>query len=69
MTSLLTSELKNSKFFPGRFLEGGLVFLMSSVCLNVCFLASYHIFTVQTGGHLHNDDGVTLLEWSEMETR
>ena len=38
---------------------------MSSVCLNVCFLASYHIFT---GGQFHNVDTVTLLELSEMET-
>ena len=39
---------------------------MNSVRLNECFLASYHI--LQAGGHFHNDDAVTLLEWSEMET-
>ena len=32
------------------------------------YVFSRRIIYFQTGGHFHNDDGVTLLEWSEMET-
>ena len=54
-----------SFFFLEDSRKDRLVFLMNSVCLNVCFVASYHI--LQAGGHFHNDDGVTLLESQELD--